>query len=60
MLAVGDSSSISDGGTVTAKVEEHVLGDKLIVFTYKPKNNQRRRKGHRSRLSRIRIDKITA
>jgi ribosomal protein L21 len=28
------------------------------VFTYKPKRNSRRRRGHRSRLSRVRIDSI--
>ena len=49
-----------DGGTVTATVEEHVLGKKILVFTYKPKRNSRKRRGHRSRLSRVRIESITA
>lgn len=58
VLAVGGDDGISDGGTVNATVEEHVLGKKILVFTYKPKNNQRRRRGHRSRLSRVRIESI--
>jgi large subunit ribosomal protein L21 len=60
VLATGDGDGLSDGGTVTATVEEHVLGRKILVFTYKPKRNSRRRRGHRSRLSRVRIESIAA
>jgi large subunit ribosomal protein L21 len=59
VLATGDGDGIADGGTVTATVEEHLLGKKILVFTYKPKRNQRKRRGHRSRLSRVRIESIT-
>lgn len=59
-LAVGDTKGIKDGGKVTATVEEHLLGKKLRVRTYRPKSNQSRQLGHRSRLSRIVIDEITA
>ena len=48
------------GGTVTATVEEHLLGKKILVFTYKPKRNERKRRGHRSRQTRVKIDSITA
>ena len=58
VLAVGDGDGLSDGGTVSARVEEHLLGKKIRVFTYKPKRNQRRTKGHRSRLSRVVIESI--
>lgn len=58
VLATGGPDGIADGGSVTAMVEEHVLGEKIRVFTYKPKKNQRRTKGHRSRLSRVRIEAI--
>ena len=37
-----------------------MLGKKILVFTYKPKRNSRKRRGHRSRLSRVRIESITA
>ena len=60
VLATGDDEGIADGGAVTATVEEHVLGTKLRVFTYKPKRNSRKTRGHRSRLSRVRIESITA
>ncbi len=33
---------IADGGSVTATVEEHLLGKKILVFTYKPKRNSRK------------------
>ncbi|MDX6644686.1 MAG: large subunit ribosomal protein [Miltoncostaeaceae bacterium] len=59
-LCVGGADGLSDGGIVTASVEEHLLGKKILVFTYKPKRNERKRRGHRSRLSRVRIDSIGA
>ena len=61
VLATGSAGGdIGTGGSVTATVEEHVLGRKVRVFTYKPKRNSRRTRGHRSRLSRVRIESITA
>ena len=60
VLATGDGDGIADGGAVSATVEEHLLGKKMLVFTYKPKRNSRKRRGHRSRLSRVRIDSIAA
>ena len=49
VLATGDGGEIADGGAVTATVEEHLLGRKVRVFTYKPKRNSRRRRGHHPR-----------
>ena len=60
VLATGDGEGIVDGGAVTATVEEHILGTKIRVFTYKPKRNSRKTRGHRSRLSRVRIESIAA
>ena len=60
VLATGDGDGIADGGTVTATVEEHLLGKKILVFTYKPKRNERKRRGHRSRQTRVKIESITA
>lgn len=59
-LAIGDDAGLSDGGAVSATVEEHLLGKKIRVFKYKPKRNSRRTRGHRSRLSAIRIESIAA
>ena len=43
---------------VKAKVLEHFLGDKLRVATYKAKSRYRRVKGHRSKLTKLLIEKI--
>ena len=43
---------------VKATVAEHFLGDKIDVFTYKPKSTFKKSRGHRSRLSRLDIDAI--
>ena len=58
VLAVGGDKTISDGGSVTARVEEHVLGKKIVVFTYRAKKDSKKKRGHRSRLSRIQIESI--
>jgi large subunit ribosomal protein L21 len=47
------------GQQVTAKVAEHVLGEKVIVGKHKRRTGYRRRNGHRSRLSKIEIQSIT-
>ena len=60
VLATGDADGIADGGTVTATIEEHLLGKKILVFTYKPKRNVRKRRGHRSRQTRVSIETYTA
>jgi large subunit ribosomal protein L21 len=46
------------GQQVTARVSEHVLGEKVIVGKHKRRTGYRRRNGHRSRLSRIEIQAI--
>ncbi len=43
---------------VKATVVEHLLGDKIDVFTYRPKTTYKKTHGHRSRLSRLDIDGI--
>jgi large subunit ribosomal protein L21 len=47
------------GQQVTAKVAEHVLGEKVIVGKHKRRTGYRRRNGHRSRLTKIEIQSIT-
>jgi large subunit ribosomal protein L21 len=46
------------GEQVTAKVAEHLLGKKIVVGKHKRRTGYRRRKGHRSRLTRIEIQSI--
>ena len=43
---------------VDAKVVEHVRGEKLRVFKFKPKRGYRRRTGHRQDLTRIEVTEI--
>jgi large subunit ribosomal protein L21 len=45
---------------VTAKVLEHVRGEKLRVFKFKPKRGYKRRTGHRQALTRIEVTEIAA
>jgi hypothetical protein len=45
---------------VTAKVVEHLRGEKLRVFKFKPKRGYKRRTGHRQELTRIEVTEIAA
>lgn len=47
------------GVAVTARVDEHLRGEKIVVFKYKPKKRYRRRLGHRQELTRLVITGIT-
>lgn len=62
VMVRGDHVSVSDLGKakVVASIVEHFRGDKVIVFKYKPKKNYRRKFGHRSYLSKIKIENIKA
>jgi large subunit ribosomal protein L21 len=54
----GDVDLSPKGVTVTARVVEHVLGEKIRIGKYKAKKGYRRHVGYRSRLSRIEIESI--
>jgi large subunit ribosomal protein L21 len=43
---------------VDAKVVEHIRGEKLRVFKFKPKRGYKRRTGHRQELTRIEVTEI--
>jgi len=47
------------GVQVTAKVLEHVRGEKLRVFKFKPKRGYKRRTGHRQELTQIEVVDIS-
>ena len=47
------------GAKVKARVEEHLLGEKIRVFRYKPKRGYKKTQGYRSHLSRVSIQSIT-
>jgi large subunit ribosomal protein L21 len=48
------------GAKVTAVVEEHVRGEKVLVFKYKRRKRYKRTRGHRQDYSVLRIEEITA
>jgi large subunit ribosomal protein L21 len=54
----GDPQFSPSGVTVTARVVQHVLGEKIRIGKYKPKKGYKRHAGHRSRLSQIEIESI--
>ncbi len=62
LLVSGDAVSVGapyvKGVKVTATVENHGKGDKIIVFKYMPKKDYRRKRGHRQEYSLIRIQDI--
>jgi large subunit ribosomal protein L21 len=49
-----------EGAAVSARVVGEARGPKIDGFIYKPKSNNRRRYGHRQRLSTIEITSITS
>ena len=50
---------IVDGASVTAHIDEHRRGDKIVVFKFKAKKRYRRRTGHRQELTRLTITGIS-
>jgi large subunit ribosomal protein L21 len=49
---------VIDGIKVTADILEQVKGDKVVAIRYKSKKRVRKVRGHRQRLTRIKISKI--
>ncbi|MBN8868104.1 MAG: 50S ribosomal protein L21 [Solirubrobacterales bacterium] len=45
---------------IEAKVTEHLRGDKIKVFKYKPKKGYSRRAGHRAELTKLEVTKLGA
>lgn len=59
LLVGGDGKvDLSPKTTVTARVVEHVRGDKIRIGKYRPKNGYRKHTGFRAALTRIEIESI--
>lgn len=66
VLLLDDNGSVSvgapaiSGAQVTAKVEKHLKGDKVIVFKKKRRKGYRKKNGFRAYLTQLRIESIVA
>lgn len=66
VIAVGAEDGIKvgapyvDGATVSAKAIKNGKGKKIVVMTYKPKKNAKRKKGHRQPYTKVEISSINA
>ena len=66
VIAIGTDDSINvgtpyvAGATVTAKAIKNGKGKKIVVFTYKPKKNEKRKMGHRQPYTKVEIAAINA
>jgi large subunit ribosomal protein L21 len=54
----GETQLAPDGAAVTARVVQHVLGEKIRIGKYKAKSGYKKHTGYRSRLSQIEIEAI--
>ena len=63
LLLVDGESVTSDADalskvTVTAEVLDHTKGPKIVILKYKNKTGYRKRQGHRSRLTQVKVTGI--
>ena len=64
VLMTADENNIVAGNPVVkdvvvkAKVQSHTLGNKIVVFKYKAKKNERKKKGHRQAYTNVVIESI--
>lgn len=64
LMLGGDGSTrigtpVVEGATVSATIDEHKRGEKIVVFKYKAKKGYRRKMGHRQEQTRLTITGIT-
>lgn len=48
------------GATVTGTVVKHGKAKKIVVFTYRPKKDSKRKMGHRQQFTKVEIKSINA
>ena len=60
VIAVGAEDGIKVGATVSAKAIKNGKGKKIVVMTYKPKKNAKRKMGHRQPYTKVEISSINA
>ena len=61
-LSDGEKTTVGapyiEGATVTANVIKSGKGKKILVMTYKPKKNEKKKKCHRQPYTKVQIEKI--
>ena len=61
VLLVSDNGNVVTGNPIVqgavceAEVVAHGKGDKIVVFKYKPKKNERKKQGHRQPFTQLKI-----
>jgi large subunit ribosomal protein L21 len=64
VLVSGDETKVGapyvKGATVTAKVEKHGRGEKIVIFKYRPKKHSASKKGHRQAYTKLVVEAINA
>jgi large subunit ribosomal protein L21 len=58
ILCYGEGKVADKPVSVTAAIFEHGKGEKINGFKYKPKNNVRKRWGHRQQYTKIKIESV--
>ena len=56
-VADGDDNDL-EGGTAKVEILEHLKGEKIHVYKYKPKKNSRKKTGHRQARTRIKLVEV--
>ena len=57
---VADEQGVDLGDrTATVEILEHLRGDKIHIYKYKPKKGYRKKTGHRQELTRIRVLEVS-
>ena len=66
VIAIGSDDGIKvgapyvEGASVSAKAVKNSKAKKIVVFTYKPKKNAKRKMGHRQPYTKVEISAINA
>lgn len=66
VIAIGNDDGIKvgapyvEGASVSAKAVKNGKAKKIVVFTYKPKKNAKRKMGHRQPYTKVEISAINA
>lgn len=65
ILLIGDGANVTvgaplvSGASVSARIVEHVKGDKIIVFKKKRRKGYKKSNGHRQQYTKILVEGIT-